>query len=180
MSSFPKQPLPVFPLYRPILRHTGNVTGADRKTGKTTPSPRTATPSDGFLRPSPVKRRNTQAIVLSSLYNPSSAHLSFFSLSPKSTNERGRSVFKPPARPTANPVSSGTCNRDNRLSVLRVSPPRRGKEIAGSSGGGGVWVSAASAQAKRDHIAPQRQCSSASLAVVCSSSSEGWRDEKSD
>ncbi|RXN32302.1 hypothetical protein ROHU_016274 [Labeo rohita] len=38
-------------------------------------------------------------------------------------NERGRSVFKRPARPTATPMSSSTCNRDNRLSVLRSSPP---------------------------------------------------------
>lgn len=96
--------------------------GGPKKPAKRPPSPRTATPSDGLLRSSPEKRRNAQAIVLSSLYKPSSAHLSFFSQSPKSTDERDRSVFKPPARPTASSMSSRTCNRDNRRNI----PPWRG------------------------------------------------------
>ncbi len=53
----PEAAITSIPLYRPNLSHTGNVTGADRKTGKTTPSPRTATPSDGFLRPSPPPKK---------------------------------------------------------------------------------------------------------------------------
>lgn len=38
--------------------------------------------------------------------------------------------------------------------------------VESGSNGSGVWVSAASAQANRDHIAQQRQYSSGSLAVV--------------
>lgn len=156
VSSFPKQPLPVFPLYCPNLRHTG--TGADRKTGKTTPSPRTATPSDGRVaRIASQKRRS------SIVYNPSSTHLSFSSTVPrKHSPEYGRStsVFKPPARLTASSMSS-TCNRDSHLSILRDIPPRRGVSLfffgknrdAFSSSGGGVRVSVVSAQANRVHIA---------------------------
>lgn len=123
VSSFPKQPLPVFPLYCPNLRRTG--TGADRKTGKTTPPSPEPPPlrTDGLLRSPSKKTKRTRC--LSSFYNPYSPHLSFSSTVPrKHCPEYSRSsgsVFKPPTRLTASPMSS-TCNRDSHLSVLRDVP----------------------------------------------------------
>lgn len=163
MSSFLKQPLPVFPLYRPNLRHTG--TGADRKTGKTTPLPPNRHPFGRVATIVSRKRRNAHAIVLSSLYKPSSAHLSFFSQSPKSTDERDRSVFKPPARPTASYEQQYMQPwQPPQYSALTWCVPCVRLETNRGSNGGGV--SAASSQANRDHIAQQRQYSSGSLAVV--------------
>ncbi len=112
----PEAAITSIPLYRPNLRHTGNVTGADRKTGKTTPSPRTATPSDGFLRLSPPqKRRNAQAIVLSSLHNPSSAHLSCFSQSPKSKKWARQGRLQTPG--------AANCQSGEKLHMQPWQPP---------------------------------------------------------
>lgn len=140
--------------------------------------------TDGLLR-SPSKKDETHTLSVVALQSFFSTFVFFFNSPPKaqswikSQRERlqthgaaNRQSDEQYMQPWQSPLCTPRYSALTCLSPLSFFGKKRD---ALSSGGGGVWNSAASAQANRVRITQQRQCSSGSRAVALQQQQRGVR-----